>query len=83
MARRSGRLRAKHWTRHGELTAPKTKNGIRRIPLTPAFVRYLKAYRLRSPHSQDSDPVFSARGRGGSKNGGGTRLGHRNVQRRA
>jgi len=61
----------------------KTKNSVRRIPLTPEFVRYMKAYRLRSQFSQDGDPVFSALGRGGSKNGGGTRLTHRNVQRRA
>jgi integrase len=43
----------------------------------------MKTYRLRSKFSQDSDPVFVARGRGGSRNGGGTRLTHRNVQRRA
>lgn len=61
----------------------KTTAGIHRIPLTPEFVRYLRAYRLRSRFSQDSDPVFSTLGRGGSKNGGGTRLSHRNVQRRA
>lgn len=61
----------------------KTRNGVRRIPLTPEFVRYLKAYKLRSPHSQDGDPVFSALGRGGSQNGGGARLSHRNIQRRA
>lgn len=73
----------RQWTKYGELTPPKTKNGIRRIPLTPEFVRYLKAYRLRSAHSQDDDPVFTALGRGGSRNGGGTRLSHRNVQRRA
>ena len=43
----------------------------------------LKAFRLRSPHSQTGDPVFPALGPGGSRNGGGTRLSHRNVQRRA
>lgn len=43
----------------------------------------MTAYRLRSQFSQDGDPVLSALGRGGSKNGGGTRLTHRNVQRRA
>jgi integrase len=73
----------RQWTKHGELTAPKTKNGVRRIPLTPEFERYMKAYRLRSRFSQDGDPVFAARGRGGSEKGGGTRLSHRNVQRRA
>jgi integrase len=70
-------------TKHSELTAPKTKNGVRRIPLTPEYVRYMKAYRLRSQFSQDGSPIFSSRGRGGSSKGGGTRLGHRNVQRRA
>jgi integrase len=55
----------------------------RRIPLTAEFVRYLRAYRLRSRFSQDDSPVFPAMGRGGSQRGGGTRLSHRNVQRRA
>lgn len=71
------------WTKAGKLGPVKTKNSVRRIPLTPEFVRYLKAYKLRSQFSQDGDPVFTALGRGGSKNGGGTRLSHRNVQRRA
>ena len=43
----------------------------------------MRAYRLRSQFSQNGDPVFATRGRGGSRDGGGTRLGHRNVQRRA
>jgi integrase len=73
----------RQWTKYGELTKTKTKNGVRRIPLTAEYVRYMKAYRLRAPFSQDSDPVFAARGRGGSANGGGGRLSHRNVQRRA
>jgi integrase len=73
----------RQWTKYGELTAPKTKNGVRRIPLTVEHARYMKAYRLRSAKSQDGDPIFTALGRGGSKNGGGTRLSHRNVQRRA
>jgi integrase len=71
------------WTKKGELAPVKTKAGRRRIPLTPEFCRYMKAYKLRSRFSQDDDPVFSAMGRGGSKNGGGSRLRHRNVQRRA
>jgi len=73
----------RQWTKHRELTAPKTKNGTRRIPLGPEYERYMKAYRLRSQFSQADDAVFTARGRGGSRKGGGTRLGHRNVQRRA
>jgi integrase len=74
----------RQWTKHGELVnCTKTKAGVRRIPQTPEYVRYMKAYRLRSRFSQESDPVFTALGRGGSKKGGGTRLGHRNVQRRA
>jgi integrase len=43
----------------------------------------MKAYRLRSQFSQADDPIFAALGRGGSKTGGGSRLSHRNVQRRA
>jgi integrase len=73
----------KQWTKAGELGPVKTKRGVRRVPMTPEFVRYMKAYRLRSQFSQDGRPVFTALGRGGSKNGGGTRLSHRNVQRRA
>jgi integrase len=38
---------------------------------------------MRSPFSQAAQPVFAALGRGGSHKGGGTRLSHRNVQRRA
>lgn len=73
----------RQWTKAGELGPVKTRNGVRRIPLTPEFVRYLKAYRLRSRFSQDADPVFAAMGRGVSRLGGGSRLTHRNVQRRA
>jgi integrase len=74
----------RQWTKHAELVDyTKTKAGVRRIPLSPEFVRFMKKYRMRSAHSQDSDPIFAALGRGGSKNGGGTRLSHRNVQRRA
>jgi integrase len=43
----------------------------------------MKTYRLRAQYSQATDSVFTARGRGGSRNGGGTRLTRRNVQRRA
>jgi integrase len=72
------------WTKAGELVDyTKTPSGIRRIPLTPEFVRRMKAYRLRSQFSQDGDPVFATMGRGGSRRGGGGRLSHRNVQRRA
>jgi integrase len=74
---------SRQWTKAGELGPPKTKNGIRRIPLSPEFVRYLKAYKLRSAFSLDGDPVFTTVGRGGSRSGGGARLSHRNVQRRA
>jgi integrase len=73
----------RQWTKAGELGSVKTRNGVRRIPLAPEFVRYLKAYKLRSQFSQDADPIFATLGRGGSRNGGGNRLSHRNVQRRA
>jgi integrase len=75
---------SKQWTKQGELVHyTKTKAGVRRIPLSPEFVRYMKAYRLRSQFSQSGQPIFAALGRGGSKKGGGTRISHRNVQRRA
>jgi integrase len=65
----------RQWTKHGELTPPKTKKGVRRVPLTVAFARDLKRLKIASPFSQEQDPVFA------SQTGG--YLGHRNVQRRA
>jgi integrase len=63
------------WTRVGELAPPKTKKGIRRVPLSIDLVAFLRKHKLASKHSQDTDFVFA------SKTGGP--LAHRNVQRRA
>jgi len=65
----------RQWTLTGELTTPKTKAGIRRVPLGGEMVSFFRQLRLASKHSLDTDPVFA------SKTGG--RLRHRNVQRRA
>jgi integrase len=64
----------RQWTRMGELAAPKTKKGLRRVPLTAELVRRLREHKLASSFSQDGDFVFA------SLTGGP--LSHRNVQRR-
>jgi integrase len=63
------------WARVGELAPPKTKKGIRRVPLSADLVAYLRKYKLASKFSQDSDFVFASKS--------GAPLAHRNVQRRA
>ena len=62
------------FTRTGELAEPKTPKAIRRVPLAPDMVKFLRAHKLRSKFSQDDDFVFA------SRTGGA--LSHRNVQRR-
>ena len=63
----------RQWTKYGELTPPKTKRGKRRVPLTDDDVSFLRG--LRSDKIRQADePVFLSRT--------GTRLSHRNVQRR-
>jgi integrase len=62
-------------TRTGELAPPKTKKGVRRVPLEPDLVKRLRLHRLASKHSQEGDLVFPAQS--------GRPLSHRNVQRRA
>ena len=64
----------RQWTRMHEYAPPKTKAAIRRIPLSDEMTKYLAAFKLRSRHSKDEDPVFAALN---SKP-----LGHRNVTRR-
>jgi integrase len=65
----------RQWTLTSELTPPKTKAGVRRIPLSDELVRFFRELRLASRYSQETDPVFASRT--------GGRLRHRNVQRRA
>jgi integrase len=64
----------RQWTRMHEYTSPKTKAAVRRIPLSDDMTRHLAAFKLRSGHSKDEDPVFAVRNR--------KPLGHRNVTRR-
>jgi integrase len=64
----------RQWTRMQEYAPPKTKAAIRRIPLSDDMTKYLAAFKLRSRHSKDEEPVFAARN--------GKPLGHRNVTRR-
>jgi integrase len=63
------------WTRVSELAPPKTKKGVRRVPLSADLVAFLRKHKLASKFSTDEDFVFA------SKTGGP--LAHRNVQRRA
>jgi integrase len=53
---------------------PKTKAGVRRVPLTPELVAFLREYRIACTFSRDEHPVFA------SLTGG--RLSHRNAQTR-
>lgn len=64
----------KQFTLTGELSAPKTRSGVRRIPLAKSTVAWLRAYKLSCKFSRDEHPVFA------SLTGG--RLSHRNVQTR-
>jgi integrase len=64
----------RQWTRLGEYAEPKTSAAKRRIPLSREIKEELLELRLRSKHSQDSDPIFASRT--------GTPLTHRNVTRR-
>ena len=64
----------RQWTKYGELTPPKTPKALRRVPLAPHVVAYLRRHRLASKHSRDEDFIFTSRT--------GTPLGHRNVDRR-
>jgi integrase len=62
----------RQWTLTGELTPPKTRNGIRRVPLTPDLVRDLRKHKLASKFSKDDDFVFASKT--------GKPLAHRNAQ---
>jgi integrase len=65
----------RQWTRTHELAEPKTRSGLRRVPLSPDMVAELRRHKLASEFSQETDFVFA------SHTGGALR--HRNVQRRA
>jgi integrase len=58
----------------GEYAEPKTRAALRRVPLSPDMVSYLREYKLRAEYSQDGDPVFASKF--------GTPLTHRNATRR-
>jgi integrase len=62
------------WTLTHQLTPPKTKNGVRRVPLTPGMVGFFRELKLASRFSQPDDFVFASLS--------GKPLQHRNVQTR-
>jgi integrase len=64
----------RQYSRAGDLAEPKTPKALRRVPLSPDLVAFLKKRKLASRFSQDEDFVFAS-------NVGGP-LSHRNVQRR-
>jgi integrase len=64
----------RQWTLTGELTEPKTKKGVRRVPLGDDMVAYLRRQKLASKYSTEGDFVFASKA--------GTPLSHRNVQAR-
>jgi integrase len=64
----------RQYTRLGEYSPPKTKAALRRIPLPPDMVQFVRELRVRSQHSQDEHPVFAS--------ASGRPLSHRNATRR-
>jgi integrase len=72
---RNGVLQVRRqWLRTYAYGPPKTRAGVRRIPLSSEMTRSFAALKLSSPHSADTHPVFPAKN--------GMPLGHRNVTRR-
>jgi integrase len=59
------------WTLTRTLSEPKTKNGVRRVPLTPDMVSFLRRLKLASKFSKETDFVFTTTGRA---------MSHRNIQ---
>jgi integrase len=57
---RDGGIRIERRWYRGMLDEPKTEAGTRTIPLRPEFVKALKTHRLKSPHSRDTDFIFSS-----------------------
>lgn len=64
----------RQWLRAGTYGPPKTKAGVRRVPLPDDLVSYLRGLKLRSGFSQPEHPVFVSKT--------GKPLGHRNLTRR-
>jgi integrase len=64
----------RQWLRDGTYGEPKTRAGVRRVPLSADMVKRLKQWRLKSRYSGDDSPVFAGRD--------GRPLGHRNASRR-
>nr|MBA2599166.1 site-specific integrase [Actinomycetota bacterium] len=64
----------RQFTRMCELTEPKTRTSLRRVPLATEMVSLLRSHKLRSTFSQEEDFVFAATT--------GGPLSHRNLQRR-
>jgi integrase len=62
----------RQWTLTGDLTEPKTKKGVRRVPLGGDMVAFLRLHKLASKFSQDENFVFASKA--------GTPLSPRNVQ---
>ena len=57
----------------GQVSPPKTKAAIRRVPIRPELVKALREHKMASPFSKDEDFVFASKT-------GGPKL-HRTVQR--
>lgn len=51
----------RQWTRTHELAEPKTRSGLRRVPLAAHMVAELRRLKLASSHSQETDFVFASR----------------------
>jgi integrase len=62
----------RQWTLTRELTEPKTKRGVRRVPLGADMVAFLRRHKMASKFSKPEDFVFASKA--------GTPLSHRNVQ---
>jgi integrase len=63
----------RQWTLTRTLTSPKTRSGVRRVPLTSDTVAFLRRLKFASKFSQDTDLFFTTTGRP---------MGHRNVRTR-
>jgi integrase len=63
----------KQWRKDGVVSTPKTKASVRVVGIEEATARRLTLLRLKSKHSQDSDPILCTRT--------GTHLLHSNVHR--
>ena len=55
--------------RNGRVDTPKSKYGVRRLPLNPELKKALAAHRLQSLWSKDDDPIFATRRNGNPHRG--------------